>query len=212
MEITEMAKSKSQQHFMGMVHAYKNGKLDTSSMPAGLVAKVKKAASSISDTEATKFATTKTKGLPSHVKEGDMEHSDGVKKAIAMCKKEKCTTRAQVLKCCKHCNVTGKDCDRVVNAVLGKKPEVKEGNDTFSFKAITFKEFLIDRYTSIQEGYRQHGDLEQHPEGTRAKIHKEYGGDTGTISHYGPSGKFVAIKTKKGVKSYHTSNIMVKRG
>jgi hypothetical protein len=51
------AKSKSQQRLMGMVHAYKQGKL--SKAPAT----VKKVAASISDTDAEDFATTKHKDI-----------------------------------------------------------------------------------------------------------------------------------------------------
>lgn len=60
--ITEKAKSKAQQRFMGMVHACKT-KGDCSSE------QVKKVADSISAKEAKKFAKTKTKGLPEKVKE-----------------------------------------------------------------------------------------------------------------------------------------------
>lgn len=58
------AKSISQQHFMGMVHAYKQGKLKHAS------AEIKKAAASISDEDAVDFASTKHKKLPNTVKEG----------------------------------------------------------------------------------------------------------------------------------------------
>jgi len=61
--IHEKAKSKAQQKFMGMVHAYKKGELKDVSD------EVKKAAESIEDEEAEKFASTKHKGLPEHVDE-----------------------------------------------------------------------------------------------------------------------------------------------
>lgn len=57
----ESSVSTAQQKFMGMVHAYKKGEMKNAS-PA-----VKKAAKEMSDTEAKKFASTKHKGLPSHV-------------------------------------------------------------------------------------------------------------------------------------------------
>jgi len=55
------AVSKAQQNFMGMVHKHKEegGKAS----PA-----VKKAAKSMTDKAAKDFASTKTKGLPKHVK------------------------------------------------------------------------------------------------------------------------------------------------
>lgn len=59
--IPEASVSTSQQKFMGMVHAYKKGEMKNASP------EVKKAAKGMSDTEATKFASTKHAGLPSHV-------------------------------------------------------------------------------------------------------------------------------------------------
>lgn len=52
------ALSKSQQRLMGMVHAYKNGKLKKAPK------KVKDVARHISDDDARDFARTKTEGLP----------------------------------------------------------------------------------------------------------------------------------------------------
>jgi hypothetical protein len=57
-DIVEKAVSKSQQRFMGMVHAKKKGDMEGGSK------EVKKAADSMTDKEATKFASTKHKGLP----------------------------------------------------------------------------------------------------------------------------------------------------
>ena len=55
------AKSKAQQNFMGMVHKYKK--------EGGKASKeVKKAAGGMTDKAAKDFASTKTKGLPKHVK------------------------------------------------------------------------------------------------------------------------------------------------
>ena len=62
-DIVEKAVSKSQQRFMGMVHAKKKGEMKGGSE------EVKKAASSMTDKEATKFASTKHKGLPEKKKE-----------------------------------------------------------------------------------------------------------------------------------------------
>ena len=62
------AKSVSQQHFFGMVHAYqKDGTLPSNPT---LAARIKQAAKSISKKDAEKFAETKHKGLPQKVKEG----------------------------------------------------------------------------------------------------------------------------------------------
>lgn len=57
-DIVEKAVSKSQQRFMGMVHAKKKGEMKDGSE------KVEKAAASLTDKEAKKFASTKHKGLP----------------------------------------------------------------------------------------------------------------------------------------------------
>jgi hypothetical protein len=59
--VSETAVSTAQQQFMGMVHAYKNGKMKNASP------EVKRAAEEMSDTEANKFASTKHEGLPKHV-------------------------------------------------------------------------------------------------------------------------------------------------
>jgi len=57
------AKSKSQQALMAMVYSYLNGETtDVSDQ-------VKEIAKSMSKEEARKYASTKTKNLPSHVKE-----------------------------------------------------------------------------------------------------------------------------------------------
>lgn len=61
------SKSASQQRFFGMVDAYKKGELDNASP------EVKKAADSMSMKEVRKFAKTKRKGLPNHVKKSKDE-------------------------------------------------------------------------------------------------------------------------------------------
>jgi hypothetical protein len=67
MSITEKAVSTAQQKFMGMVHAYKKGDVQ------GASPEVKKAAGSLSGTEAEKFASTKHNGLPSHVADESLD-------------------------------------------------------------------------------------------------------------------------------------------
>jgi hypothetical protein len=62
-DIVEKAVSKSQQRFMGMVHAKKKGEMKDGSE------KVDKAAASITGKDAEKFASTKHKGLPEKKKE-----------------------------------------------------------------------------------------------------------------------------------------------
>lgn len=57
-DIVEKAVSKSQQRFMGMVHAKKKGEMKDGSE------KLEKAAASLTGKEAKKFASTKHKGLP----------------------------------------------------------------------------------------------------------------------------------------------------
>ena len=61
------AVSKAQQKFMGMVHAAQK-----SEDPSPFSKDVKKAADSMSDKAAKDFASTKHKGLPDHVKEGNV--------------------------------------------------------------------------------------------------------------------------------------------
>lgn len=58
------SKSKSQQRFFGMVHAYQNGDLDSKDVSK----KIKKAAKSMTKKDVKDFAKTKHKGLPNHVK------------------------------------------------------------------------------------------------------------------------------------------------
>lgn len=63
------AVSQSQQKFFGMVHAYKKGELDTSSVPADVMKRIRDTAGSIKKKAAKDFASTKHKGLPTHVTE-----------------------------------------------------------------------------------------------------------------------------------------------
>jgi hypothetical protein len=65
--ISEKAVSTAQQKFMGMVHAFQKGEMKDASP------EVKKAAASMSDTEAEKFASTKHTGLPAHVAKEEVE-------------------------------------------------------------------------------------------------------------------------------------------
>lgn len=67
------AQSKAQQRFMGMVHAVQKGDLEDPSK------EVEKAADSMTDKAAKDFASTKHKGLPTHVKKEnkvDLEDED----------------------------------------------------------------------------------------------------------------------------------------
>ena len=63
------SKSKSQQRFMGMVHAYQKGELKTKGMDKELLDKIKNAAKGLTKKDAKDFAETKHKGLPEKVKE-----------------------------------------------------------------------------------------------------------------------------------------------
>jgi hypothetical protein len=74
--LTEKSESKSQQRFMGMVYAYKNGELDTKNMSKSMLEKVKKAAEGMTKKEAEKFASTKHKGIPEKVKKEERILSD----------------------------------------------------------------------------------------------------------------------------------------
>lgn len=71
------ATSKSQQRLMGMVYAYKDGKLELDSLTPSLAKKVKdiadgtKKKKGISKKDAKHFATTKHKGLPEKVEESN---------------------------------------------------------------------------------------------------------------------------------------------
>ncbi len=80
--IEEKAVSTAQQKFFGMVHAYKSGKMKDAS-PS-----VKKAAKTVSDKEAEKFASTKHKNLPAHVKKESLELDEAGMPIITIKKKE----------------------------------------------------------------------------------------------------------------------------
>lgn len=67
--ITEESKSQDQQQLFGMVYAYKKGDLKLDDLPKKSAEKIKKMADDISLKDAKKFASTKHKGLPEHVKE-----------------------------------------------------------------------------------------------------------------------------------------------
>ncbi len=65
--LNEKSVSKSQQRFMGIVHAAQQGKLDTEKLKNP--GKIEKAALGMSDKDAKAFASTKHKGLPEKVEE-----------------------------------------------------------------------------------------------------------------------------------------------
>lgn len=75
------AKSASQQRFFGMVDAYKKGELDNPSP------EIKKAADSMTRKEVRKFAKTKRKGLPNHVKKSKNESVEILNTIIDGCVK-----------------------------------------------------------------------------------------------------------------------------
>ena len=65
------AKSKAQQRFMGMVHAYQKGELKNASST------VKKVAKSMDKSDAKKYASTKHKGKPEKVKQESVNEARG---------------------------------------------------------------------------------------------------------------------------------------
>lgn len=65
--VTEEAKSKSQQRLFGMVHAYNKGELNKSDIDPDLYSKVKKIASGMTDKDAKKIAKTNHDDLPEKV-------------------------------------------------------------------------------------------------------------------------------------------------
>ena len=77
--LNEKAKSKSQQHFMGMVRAVQKGELD----PSEVGDKVVKAASTMSKKSVEDFASTKTKNLPNKVDENNGITEDATSMANA---------------------------------------------------------------------------------------------------------------------------------
>jgi len=94
--LTEKAKSRAQQRFMGMVYAAKKG--EEAASP-----EVAKAAASMSKGEAKKFAKTKHKGLPGHkskkknVKEGsECGTPTGSKKEKEVDPRQKATTKSLI--------------------------------------------------------------------------------------------------------------------
>lgn len=83
-DIVEKAVSKSQQRFMGMVHATKKGEAAPSK-------EVAKAAKSMTGKEAEKFASTKHKGLPekkAQKEEYDVETAEELWKIVGECLEE----------------------------------------------------------------------------------------------------------------------------
>lgn len=65
--VTEEAKSKSQQRLFGMVHAYNKGELDKGEINSDLLSKIKKIASGMNDKDAKKIAKTNHDDLPEKV-------------------------------------------------------------------------------------------------------------------------------------------------
>jgi hypothetical protein len=97
MELNEKSSSKSQQRLMGMVYAYKAGKLKLDSLNKSLADKIKSIADGhknkngkkykgISLEDAEDFARTKHKGLPETVQENIISFSDFTNESV---KKEK---------------------------------------------------------------------------------------------------------------------------
>ncbi len=78
--LKEESKSKSQQRFMGMVHAVQKGELS----PDEVGSSVAKAADSMSDKDAEDFASTKHKGLPEKVKEFNIKENNNIKEETTM--------------------------------------------------------------------------------------------------------------------------------
>ena len=72
--LTEKAKSKAQQRFMGMVHAMQKGEKIKGASP-----ELKKVARTMKKSDAKDFAKTKHKGLPDHV---DEKWSEKYKRSI----------------------------------------------------------------------------------------------------------------------------------
>jgi len=90
--LEEKAKSKSQQQFMGMVNAYKNGKMSASDASP----EIERAADSMSDKEVDDFASTKHKGLPDHVKENNIKEikiTENMEQFIVTVKHDNGTTK-----------------------------------------------------------------------------------------------------------------------
>lgn len=74
MTITEKSVSKSQQRLMGMVHAYKQGKLKLSDIKSKILQnKIRDMANNLTDIDAKKFAKTKHSGLPNKVSESALK-------------------------------------------------------------------------------------------------------------------------------------------
>lgn len=144
-ELKEKAKSKSQQRFMGMVHACKtSGKCASDA--------VKKVAKSISGKEAKKFAETKTKGLPERIKEGAVP---GLPNVVGNMSKwlEKKDKKEMKKKSKVDTPYKGSWADQMAQK---KKKKIKEGK-------LTFKGFLIETH-SFKAGdkvKRTHGILKR---------------------------------------------------
>lgn len=134
MLLNEKAKSKSQQRLMGMVYAYKKGKLDLDDLPSSLADKIK----SISDGEKRKtgdkrrktkgmnigdvkdFAQTKHKGLPEKVKEHIITKFDSFINESKTITKEKLS---------KIHGIKEKDLDKIIKASLKFERKHTDNNE-----------------------------------------------------------------------------------
>ncbi len=106
--LDEKSTSKSQQRFMGMVHAAQQGKLDTSKLDNP--EKIEKAAHDMSQKDAKDFAATKHKGLPEKVNETGLltqgNHKLYITKSVDNIDENKTKLISEFIKfCCKNLGI-----------------------------------------------------------------------------------------------------------
>jgi len=121
------SKSKAQQRFMGLVHAYKKGEVPTSKVSKS----VKDAAKSMSKKDTEKYASTKHKGLPNKVKK-------------EMLKKLREMIRLELETCGYTHSVTG----RKLKSPGGTGPEDRDLKESVDPKVKKQASALLKRYTN----------------------------------------------------------------
>ena len=143
------AKSKQQQKFMGLVHAFKKG-----DVPASKVSNaVKKAAKSMSDKSVRKYAKTKHDELPKKVKE-ERDYKDEYKKFQSSPKMKK--YRAELNKYNRqkgtYGNGDGKDASHKGGKIVGFESQSK--NRGRAEKSRLKKESMNEREMSIKDAFK----------------------------------------------------------
>jgi hypothetical protein len=119
------AKSKAQQQFMGIVHGIQKGEID----PKDVSPEAQKAAKEMDPKDAKKFAKTKHKGLPKHVKkECDEPYTEKIKEVVKSLVREILQEGLEANKLKQF--LTSKEFNLVKDIVAGKK-EIDDYDDLY---------------------------------------------------------------------------------